>query len=76
MSISHSCDVRRMPFKSVSPPRRLWLAEDAARELPNLPPEDALHGMSSEKYQWHQLHRATSSEPKPRPGTDATGFVR
>jgi hypothetical protein len=29
-------------FRRAIERRALWLAEDAARELPNLPPEDAL----------------------------------
>jgi hypothetical protein len=40
----------RVPFRRAIERRALWLAEDAARELPNLPLEDAL--------QLASLHRA------------------
>jgi hypothetical protein len=61
-----------------SPRRALWLAEDAARELPNLPLEDALQLVhlyaerGSPKYEKAAMRRLERAVTHPNEGRDVS----
>jgi hypothetical protein len=65
-------------FRRAIERRALWLSEDAARELPNLPLEDALPTSSGRLHKWSALAAADGDSHRHKlfvPPTAANGSV-